>query len=41
MSRETDTLAILFADIAKSTNLYEKLGNIVAQDLISTCLALF
>lgn len=41
MQRETDTLAILFADIAKSTHLYEKLGNTVAQDLISTCLALF
>jgi len=41
MPRETDTLAILFADIAKSTHLYEKLGNTVAQDLISSCLALF
>jgi len=41
MPRETDTLAILFADIAKSTHLYEKLGNTVAQELISTCLSLF
>lgn len=41
MPRETDTLAILFADIAKSTHLYEKLGNTAAQELISTCLALF
>lgn len=41
MPRETDTLAILFADIAKSTHLYEKLGNTVAQDLIATCLGLF
>jgi len=41
MPRETDTLAILFADIAKSTHLYEKLGNTVAQGLISTCLGLF
>ena len=41
MPRETDTLAILFADIAKSTHLYEKLGNTVAQDLITTYLALF
>ena len=41
MPRETDTLAILFADIAKSTHLYEKLGNTVAQELISTCLGLF
>jgi len=41
MPRERDTLAILFADIAKSTHLYEKLGNTVAQELISTCLNLF
>ncbi len=41
MSREKDTLAILFADIAKSTHLYEKLGNTIAQDLISSCLGLF
>ena len=41
MPRETDTLAILFADIAKSTHLYEKLGNTVAQDLITGCLSLF
>ena len=41
MPRETATLAILFADIAKSTHLYEKLGNTVAQNLIATCLNLF
>jgi adenylate cyclase len=41
MPRETDSLAILFADIAKSTHLYEKLGNTVAQNLIATCLTLF
>ncbi len=41
MPRETDTIAILFADIAKSTHLYEKLGNTVAQELITTCLGLF
>ncbi len=41
MPREKDTLAILFADIAKSTHLYEKLGNTIAQNLIANCLGLF
>jgi class 3 adenylate cyclase len=40
-TRETDTLAILFADIAKSTNLYETLGDKIAQNLIGRCLSLF
>jgi adenylate cyclase len=40
MVRENDTLAILFADIAKSTQLYETLGNKTAQLLIGSCLAL-
>jgi adenylate cyclase len=40
MVRENDTLAILFADIAKSTHLYETLGNKTAQLLIGTCLSL-
>ena len=40
MVRETVTLAILFADIAKSTNLYETLGNKTAQTLIGSCLSL-
>lgn len=41
MPRETASLAILFADIAKSTNLYETLGDKTAQGLIGTCLSLF
>jgi len=41
VTRETDTLAILFADIAKSTHLYETLGDKIAQKLIGTCLSLF
>ena len=41
VTRETDTLAILFADIAKSTHLYETLGDKMAQKLIGTCLSLF
>jgi class 3 adenylate cyclase len=40
MARENVTLAILFADIAKSTHLYETLGNKTAQSLIGACLSL-
>lgn len=40
MARENITLAILFADIAKSTHLYETLGNKTAQSLIGACLSL-
>ncbi|MFC1493840.1 adenylate/guanylate cyclase domain-containing protein [Thermodesulfobacteriota bacterium] len=40
MARENVTLAILFADIAKSTNLYETLGNTKAKSLIGHCLSL-
>ena len=39
MPRENLTLAILFADIAKSTHLYEVLGNKLAQKLIGQCIA--
>ena len=38
--RETLTLAIVFADIAKSTHLYETLGDGMAQNLVSRCLSL-
>ena len=41
MSGDTISLAILFADIAKSTQLYDRLGNENAQTLISTCLSVF
>ena len=37
MPREKSILAILFADVAKSTHLYEKLGNTAAQSLIGRC----
>jgi len=40
MTRKTDTLAILFADIAKSTQIYEVLGNKAAKNLIDSCLSL-
>ncbi|MBN1626887.1 MAG: adenylate/guanylate cyclase domain-containing protein [Deltaproteobacteria bacterium] len=40
MVRENVTLAILFADIAKSTHLYETLGNKTAQNLIGNCISL-
>jgi adenylate cyclase len=38
MPREKSILAILFADVAKSTHLYEKLGNTAAQSLIGRCI---
>lgn len=40
MPQDTNYLAILFADIAKSTQLYEKLGDTLAQNLIGTCISL-
>ena len=40
MTRENATLAILFADIAKSTHLYETLGDTVAKNLIGGCVSL-
>jgi adenylate cyclase len=40
MTPETTTLAVLFADIAKSTHLYEVLGNQTAQSIIGSCLEL-
>ncbi len=40
MARENVTLAILFADVASSTRLYEILGNKIAQNLIGDCLSL-
>lgn len=39
MDRKTATLSVLFADIAKSTNIYEALGDKAAQNLISSCLS--
>ena len=38
--RKTENLAILFADVAKSTHLYEKLGDKTAQSLIGWCVAI-
>ncbi|UCD78137.1 MAG: adenylate/guanylate cyclase domain-containing protein [Desulfobacterales bacterium] len=40
MARLNDILAILFADIAKSTHIYETLGNKVAKNLIDASLSL-
>lgn len=40
MTRIDVTLTILFADIAKSTHLYETLGDQVAKNLIDTCISL-
>jgi len=40
MSRKNVTLATVFADISGSTKLYETLGDAVARELVSECLAL-
>ena len=40
MARITVSLAILFADVAKSTHLYETLGNKVAKNLIDSCISI-
>ena len=40
MTRKTGTLAILFADVAKSTQIYEALGNKDAKNIIDSCLSL-
>jgi len=39
MPREELTLAILFADVAKSTHLYETLGNQAAKKLLDHCIS--
>ncbi|MFC1516501.1 adenylate/guanylate cyclase domain-containing protein [Thermodesulfobacteriota bacterium] len=40
MTRKTGSLAILFADVAKSTHIYETLGNKDAKSLIDYCIDL-
>ena len=40
MTRKSATLSIVFADISGSTRLYETLGDTVARELVSECLAL-
>jgi class 3 adenylate cyclase len=40
MARKTATIAILFGDISGSTRLYETLGDTVAREVVSACLAL-
>lgn len=40
MVKENITLAILFADVANSTKLYETLGNEAARSLVGDCLSL-
>ena len=39
MTESSVSLAILFADIAQSTKLYDKIGNTAAHALISSCIA--
>jgi class 3 adenylate cyclase len=40
MTRESINLAVLFADIARSTHLYEVLGDTTAKNLISDCISM-
>lgn len=40
MNQESDTLAILFADIARSTRLYDSLGDRIAKNHIDACLSI-
>jgi len=40
MSNHTEKMAVMFADICGSTSLYERLGDVLARQLISKCLAL-
>lgn len=40
MNQESDTVAILFADIARSTELYDILGDRIAKNHIDACLSL-
>jgi class 3 adenylate cyclase len=39
-TRKTVTLAILFADIAKSTHLYESLGDKIARSIVAKCITI-
>lgn len=40
MTRETQTLTVLFADITESSRLYQQLGDSVARGVINDCLSL-
>jgi class 3 adenylate cyclase len=40
MTQKTESLAILFADIAGSTALYESLGDALARDIVARCIAI-
>ncbi|NCB40093.1 MAG: adenylate/guanylate cyclase domain-containing protein, partial [Erysipelotrichia bacterium] len=39
MTETTASLAVMFADIAQSTSLYDKIGDTAAHALISACIA--
>lgn len=40
MARQTRTMAVMFADISESTNLYQKLGDAAARNIVNACLTL-
>ena len=39
MTRQVKTMAVLFADVSDSTGLYQKLGDAMARNVITACLA--
>ena len=39
MARETQTVAVLFADISESTSLYQKFGDTTAHTIVNECVA--
>lgn len=40
MTREVQTMAVLFADICDSTALYQKLGDVAARSVVDSCMSL-
>jgi adenylate cyclase len=40
MPRQTQTMAVVFADITESTALYQKLGDAAARNIVNACLSL-
>ena len=38
MTRQSQNLAVLFADVSDSTSLYQKLGDATARNIINACL---
>ena len=39
MTRQTKNMAVLFADVSDSTNLYRELGDVTARNIVNACLS--